>query len=113
MDAWLQASLEADKAYQGFGATKDAVDVETATMAFNDAKEQLQKAAHLLPEGRKMVAFHPTVIPYQQVYDVLSKVGLGVEETEMTKMVIAVKELETELAKAKAENQALRLRLGE
>src|ERR1700724_851316 len=112
MDGWLQASLEADQAYQAFGATKDAADVETATIAFNDAKERLQKAAHLLPDGRKMVELHPTTIPYQQVYDFLAKVGLGAEETEMTKLVRHIKDLETELAKAKAEIDALKLRLG-
>src|SRR5271170_4351009 len=113
MDGWLQASLEADQAYQAFGATKDSADAETATIAFNDAKERLQNAARLLPEGRKIVELHPTTIPYQQVYDVLAKVGLGAEKTEMTKLVISVKELETELGKAKAEIQALKLRLGE
>lgn len=92
---------------------KDCPDSQSASTMFNDAKVHLQRSAHLLPEGRKIVELCPPTITYDEVYQLLSKVGLGAELTEMTKLVNRVHTLESQLREAKAEIEALREKLGE
>jgi hypothetical protein len=113
MNGWIQASYEADLAYQLFARTKDCPDPQSASTLFNDAKVRLQRSAHILPEGRKIVELCPPTIPSDTVYQLLSKVGLGAELTEMTKLVNQVNTLESQLREAKAENEALKGKLRE
>jgi CII-binding regulator of phage lambda lysogenization HflD len=73
-----------------FLRTKDSPSAQKATEIFGEARDHLQRSASLLPERR-----------------VIIEVGLGAEETELTRMVKEVKALEERLAKMEEELRAV------
>jgi hypothetical protein len=113
MNAWVRASHEADQAYQLLSTTKDCPDPQSASMQFNDAKIRLQRSAALLPEGRTIVDLYPPTVPYQEIYGLLAKVGLGTEMTAVTKLLAQVNTLESQLHAMTAERDALKQKVQE
>ena len=107
MTGWSQACYEADQAYQLFLRTKDSPSAQKATEVFGKARDHLQRSASLLPECRVIIDYMPRDIPSVDVHRILEKVGLGAEETELTRMIKEVKALEERIAKMEEELRAV------
>ena len=107
MTGWTQASYEADQAYQLFLRTKDSPSAQKATEIFGEARDHLQRSASLLPERRVIIDYMPRDIPSADVHRILEKVGLGAEETELTRMVKGVRALEERIAEMEEELKAV------